>query len=188
MKVIARRIIHLFSSLERLIFLILGDRYSPKFHEFIRFSLVGLFNFLIDVSILNMLSFLSGRSAGTPIIIFNTLSFSTAVTSSYFLNKHWTFNSSSSSGPSLRDERRSLNDHTSALHAKEFIYFILVNIVGLGVNTGIVYAITTFLSPFNGINPHAWLTLAKIAAVPFGMVFNFFGPRNLVFRKQNPAS
>jgi len=84
---------------------------------------------------------------------------------SYFWNKYWTFKD------------------LDKIEAKEFSQFILVTLIGLAINSSIVYGITTLVSPMFGISPELWANLAKVAATGFSLIWNFIGYKFVVFNR-----
>lgn len=63
--------------------------------QFIKYSLVGANNILIDVIILNILSFTTGITHGKILFIFNLIAFSVYSVCGYKLNKKFTFSETS---------------------------------------------------------------------------------------------
>lgn len=143
-----------------------GSIYS---FQFLKFSTVGLLNSAIDFAVLNLLSYLTGIYAGPRIAALNAVAFSVAVLNSYAWNKRWTFR------------------HPGAAHTAEFSKFFFVNVCGAGLNSGIVYAITTFVAPVAGLHPQVWLNVAKIAALPVSTLWNFLGAKHFIFRPLRAA-
>lgn len=129
--------------------------------RFLKFSAVGAINFLIDFSILNLLSFATGINKGIAAAFLGVVSFLIANINSYFLNKKWTF----------RKNSKSSNYKT----------FIAISILGVAINISIIYVFTTFISQlyFSDI---IWLNVSKIIATGFVMFFNYFGYKKFVFR------
>ncbi len=134
--------------------------------EFITFAIIGFINSVVDFSIINILSAITHVFSGPLIILFNVISFSIAVTNSYFLNKRWTF-------------------HQSGGTVGQFFGFILVNIGGVFINTTIVYFFTTFIPPIGAVHPQAWLNIGKIIALPISTFWNFFGMKFFIFQKKS---
>ena len=122
-------------------------------------------NTAIDFAILNSLMWWTGIYSGASIILLNIVSFSIAVFNSYFWNKYWTFKD------------------LDKVEAKEFSQFILVTLIGLAINSSIVYGITTLVSPMFGISPELWANLAKVAATGFSLIWNFIGYKFIVFNR-----
>lgn len=134
--------------------------------QFSRFVAVGLINTAIDFAVLNILSFTTGIHSGTGLIVINSISFLTAVTNSYFMNKYWTFG--------VRD----------GIRTAEASKFLSVSLVGLVINSGIVYGISTFImSPLPQIGPALWENFAKVVATGVSLIWNFIGYKLFVFKK-----
>jgi len=149
-------------------------------NQFGRFLIIGAMNTVIDVVALNLLMWQTGIYKGLGLIPLTAIAFTIAVINSFFWNKFWTFkapakvNSEISSvdpGESIRQTR------------KQFSQFILVTLIGLGINTGIVYGVTTFIPPMFGLNEVLWANLAKAISISISLVWNFTGYRMFVFKK-----
>jgi len=136
----------------------------PLFFQFARFVEVGVLNTLVDIGTLNFLSSITGVTGGLKIIPLNAISFTLAVFNSYFFNKTWTF------------------EIAPKIVQKEFIVFIIVSLIGLSINSAIVFFGTTFLSYFK-ISAGALMNLVKIFATLIVMFWNFFGYKVFVFKK-----
>lgn len=119
------------------------------FVKFIKFGIVGFSGLIIDFG----LTWISKEKLKIQKYIANAIGFSVAATSNYFLNRVWTF--------------RSLNPEI----ALEYSQFILVSLIGLGINTLILWLIVSRLK-FN-------FYLSKVFAVIVVMLWNFFA--NLLF-------
>lgn len=130
-----------------------------------KFVGVGIINTIIDFAILNILMRVTGIYKGKKIIIFNIIAFSVAVTNSYFMNKYWTFSGASQNGTV----------------SKQFIAFLLVSIVGVILNTSIVYSITTLIKPKMGLSDKLWANFAKVVATGLVLSWNFIGYKLFVF-------
>ncbi len=111
--------------------------------QFVKFSIVGLSNTLLDVGVFQLLTMY------TPIyyVIANLISFSFGVLNSYLWNRIWTF--------------KSPNKKIS----KEFTRFVIISMVGLVLNT-------LFLSIFIEIFNYPSLT-GKILATVLVLIWNF---------------
>ena len=131
----------------------------PK--RFIKFSVVGVVNFLIDFSILNLLSFVTGINQGIVAALFSAVSFLIANLNSYFLNRKWTF--------------KATNKNSN------YKTFLAISALGVAVNILIIYIFTTFVSQpyFSDI---IWLNISKMVATGFVMFFNYFGYKKFVFK------
>jgi glycosyltransferase AglD len=135
--------------------------------QFSKFVVVGLVNTAIDFGVLNLLVFLTGIETGIGIAVLNSIAFAAAVTNSYFMNKHWTFG--------VKGE---------AAKTTEVSKFLLISLIGLGINSGIVYGVTNFVTPpFVEIGPVSWINLSKVIATGLSLIWNFSGYKFLVFKR-----
>ena len=89
--------------------------------QFIIFSFIGVLNTVIHY-VLFLLLF---RLFGAPVMVSSALGYLVGMVNSFFLNRHWTFKiSGTDMGP-------------------EFIRFIVVNLVSLGVNLLVLQMLVT---------------------------------------------
>ena len=132
------------------------------FWQFAKFALVGVLNTAIDFGILNLLIAITSITGGLGIIFINATSFSTALVNSYFWNRDWVFAGSKRG---------------------DLVTFIIVTIIGLSINTGIVFFLTTYVSPVLVTTQAQWANLAKILATGISLVWNFAGYKLIVFKK-----
>lgn len=133
------------------------------FWQFSKFVLVGLLNTSIDFGILNLLVAATSITGGLSIIPLNALAFSAAVTNSYFWNRRWVF---------------------AGRHGGNFVLFLIITIIGIGINSAVVFLITTFVSPIGGLDRTLWVNVAKILATGVSLVWNFTGYKLIVFKKK----
>ena len=147
------------------VFYLLARLWRAVFFEIGKFVSVGVLNTLIDFGILNLLSYIFAIHSGPAIALFNAVSFSAAVVNSYFWNKFWTFRVGAS------DEG-----------AKDFVQFVFVSLIGLGLNTGIVYSLTTLVGAPEDVSPALWENIAKAIAIPVNLTWNFLGYKFWVFK------
>lgn len=85
--------------------------------RFLRFSVVGAIGAVVDFGILYLLHII----VGLPIVLANTCSFTTAVLSNFTWNRYWTY-----------------PDSRSKPIRTQLVQFFVVNIIGWGINTGIL--------------------------------------------------
>ncbi len=142
------------------------SRWIPFFAQFGKFAAVGFLSATIDFGILNILSNLTGITAGFIIGGVNVPGFSVAVVNGYLWNKLWVFQD--------RDPEGLFHD---------FPKFLAVTTTGLFLNSGIVILITTYIPPLFLLGGAAWLNVAKVAATAVILVWNFAGYKFVVFRK-----
>lgn len=136
------------------------------YSQFWRYALIGFFNTAIDFAILNVLIKITGITSGNGLIPLNIISFTIAVTNSYFMNKRWSF-----------------ADASQTDGGKKFSLFLIVSIIGAVVNTGIVRFVATNIDPMFGLSPQLWVNVAKAAATGVSLVWNFSGYKLFVFKK-----
>ncbi|MFI5206058.1 MAG: GtrA family protein, partial [Candidatus Paceibacterales bacterium] len=98
----------------------------PVLWQVAKFAQVGVLNTAVDFGILNILIGITQITSGTGIIFMNVTSFSTALINSYFWNKTWVFSETKKS---------------------TFVAFVIVTVIGLSLNTAIVYGLTTYVPP-----------------------------------------
>ncbi len=141
-------------------------RILPFLWQAAKFVLVGSLNTFIDLGILNLLIALTGVAAGSGYIVFKIISFSIAVTNSYFWNKFWTFRATGIIEP-----------------GREFMKFLTVSIGALILNAGTAYVVVNVVGAPGGIDPKLWANVGAICAVAVSFIGNFLGYKFLVFKK-----
>ena len=155
------------------------SRWLPFMAQVGKFAAVGFLNTAIDFGVLNLLSYLSGVTAGFVIGGVNIPGFIVAVSNSYLWNKLWVFKSESGedspaqAGPPVGD--------AGLFH--DFPIFFAVSAIGLLLNSGMVILITTFVSSPFAVGAEAWLNIAKVVATAVSLIWNFLGFKFLVFKK-----
>lgn len=146
------------------------ERLERAAKQFVKFGIVGGINFVIDWGILNLLSWILDIHNGWQVIPLNTVAFLAAVTNSFFFNKYWTF-------------RKQGKDQ----QAQEMGKFFLVSLVGLLLNTGAVFFVTTYVPAPFGLSEVLWLNAAKIVATVLVMAWNFVGYKYWAFSKSQDS-
>lgn len=145
----------------------LGRRLQPFFAELGKFSAVGFLSSSLDFAVLNVVSAVTGVTAGFVIGSINIPGFSLATLNAYFWNKLWVFRAAA--------DRRSL--------LREMPHFFLVTGIGLAINSAVLIILTTYTAPA-ALSPVVWLNLSKVIATCAATFWNFFGYRHLVFRRR----
>lgn len=140
----------------------------PVIFQFAKYATVGFANTAVDFGILNLLMWMTKIYSGKEIFFLNSISFLIAVTHSYAWNKLWTF------------KARGEKDVTI-----QFLRFLAVTLIGLLINGGIVYIITTWISPISGLSAVVWANVAKAIATAISLIWNFIGYKFIVFKKKN---
>jgi putative flippase GtrA len=134
--------------------------HRPKeFERFLKFATVGVIGTIIDFSVLNLLH----KLAGMPVLTANIFSFSLAVLSNFTWNRLWTF-------PESR-ERPLIG---------QLGQFVLVNVVGLGINEAVLYLVLQAIRSFVG-DPWNY-NLAKAFAIVVVLFWNYFINRLWTYR------
>ena len=131
--------------------------FHPLITKFIKFGIVGASGMVVHFGVL----YLFKEVVGLNPFLANTIGFVTAATTNYILNRIWTF----------RSQEKQV--------AVEYLKFILVSVIGLGVNNGTMW-ITGKLLPdwFND-----WrFYLIWVFAVGVTTMWNFFG--NMLKKKK----
>jgi len=122
-----------------------------KFKRFIGYGIVGVINTVVDFAVYSiMLSVI-----GLPPWLSQIIGFSAGTVVSFVLN----------SGVVFKDSERS--------RGAQFLLFVIVNVVSLGITTGLVHLFTSF-----GMNAY----IAKFIVLVFKVFFNYFGYKLFVFR------
>ena len=122
-------------------------------NQILKFGVVGGIAFVIDYGIL----FLLAKVIGLNELISAAISFIISLTFNYFLSTKWVFEAKKQT-------------------PKEVIIFVLLSVVGLGINEVLIYLGTKKL----GID----VMIVKLFATAIVMVYNFIA-RKLIIEKHN---
>lgn len=141
-------------------------------NEKIRYIVAGVFNTILDVSLLNLIVTL----LQLPPVIANTISVSVGITISYFLSHYFVF---------ARKDGISLKKYLMFFCVTGFSAIILQGLIIFGVEHVLAsaWAHSFFLLRDLAANETLGLNAAKIAAVSVSMVWNFLLYKYVVFRK-----
>lgn len=142
------------------------SRRWPVMIQFVKFGIVGGLNSLIYLGVLNLLITASGIAAGLGYTVFVSMAFLVAVTNSYIWNKYWVFKASQSGGGS-----------------GEFVKFVLVNLVGFGVNVGAASFVVNVIGAPTGVSASVWANIGAVSAVFITLFWNFIGMKFIVFKR-----
>ena len=120
--------------------------------QILKFGVVGGIAFLIDYSLLYILT----EYAKIPVLYSSVISFSVSVIFNYILSTKWVFTTK---------EKQTL---------KDFIIFVLLSVIGLGINQLIMYL---------GVDKlNIYYMIVKLFATAVVMVYNFIS-RKLIIEK-----
>jgi putative flippase GtrA len=134
----------------------LYDRWRHLVHELAKFGIVGVINTILDFGLANLLVFglhwspLVGKAGSVAV----------AATSSYFMNRHWTFRHRARTGL-----------------GREYGLFFLLNGVGLLIAEACIWTVHNGLHKSGPI----WFNIAQLAGLVLGMAFRFTTYKRWVF-------
>jgi putative flippase GtrA len=139
----------------------LYQKYKKGFWHFVKFQCVGVVNFAVDYGLFTLLN----GVVGWPVGISNTISYSCGIVNSFLLNRYWTFR--------LKLKFFSL----------DFLKFVLVNVLGWGVNTlTMVILVNGYSLSAKGLGLFENI-VPKLIATVLSFIINFAGSKLLVFRE-----
>jgi putative flippase GtrA len=141
----------------------LYQRWRHLVHELAKFGIVGAINTVLDFSLANVLHLGLHWHA----LAAKTTSVAVAATSSYFMNRHWTFRHRARTG--LR---------------REYSLFFLLNGVGLLIADACIAFTQDVLHRTGPL----WFNLAQVAGLALGMVFRFAAYKRWVFLSHDHAA
>jgi len=127
---------------------------TELFQKFIKFGVVGFTGLFVDFGI----TWFTKEKLKVPKYVANAIGFSSAATTNYFLNRIWTFES------------------TNPEIMLEYGEFLLISLVGLLLNTLILYLVVSKVK----INFY----VAKIFAIGMVTVWNFFANVLITFNPE----
>jgi putative flippase GtrA len=137
----------------------LTGRWRNLIHEVSKFGVIGAFNLVLNYAVFNLLVL---TIFGNGQLKANVAATIVATTSSYFMNRHWTY----------RDRPK------STMH-REYALFFLFNLAGMVIELGVLALAKYGL----GITTLVAFNLAKGFGIGLGMVFRFWTYRTVVFRE-----
>jgi len=132
-------------------------RFEVLVHEIAKFGLVGAFNAVLDIGLFNLLHFGWGVGPLTS----KTLATAVAATSSYFMNRHWSF---------AHRARTSFR--------REYVLFFVLNAVGLLIAL-VVLGFTRYVLGLTG--PLALNVAANGVGIALGTLWRFYAYKRWVF-------
>jgi putative flippase GtrA len=134
----------------------LYQRWRHLVHELAKFGIVGAINTVVDFGLANLLYL----GLGWPAMGAKSTSVAVAATSSFFMNRHWTFRHRARTG--LR---------------REYSLFFLLNLVGLLIANACILVVEQGFGKSGAL----WFNLAQLAGLGLGMVFRFTTYKRWVF-------
>jgi len=80
-----------------------------------------------------------------------------------------------------------LNKNELSKSSTEFGKFVFLTLIGMIINSGILYILTSFVNPFFGLSVVLWANFSKAIATIISLFWNFFSYRTFIFkRSSNP--
>ncbi len=138
--------------------------FNLKIPKFLRFVIIGVINTVIDLGALNLLILSFGLQEPFLFSIYKAVSFSLAIINSYWMNKKFTF-------------------EFTAQKATTFPMFVLVSLVGLGVNVGgASVAFYLLEKSFTALGGHALATISGVTGSILGLAVNYLSYKHIVFK------
>ncbi len=139
------------------------DRFQVLIHEVAKFGVVGVFNAVLDIALFNYLHFSVGIGPLTAKAISTTI----AATSSYFMNRHWSFAHRARSG--LR---------------REYALFVVLSGVGLLI-VEVCLAVTRYGLGLKSV--FALNVAANGVGMVLGTLWRFYAFKRWVFLPAEPG-
>lgn len=134
------------------------DAFRVLADELAKFGIVGAFNYALDVGVFNVL--VLGPLEHKPLAA-KAISTVIAATSSYFMNRHWTFRHRADSGV-----------------AREYALFSVLNALGLAISVGCL-AFSEYVLGAQSLL--ARNISGNVVGVALAMIFRFWSYRRWVF-------
>ncbi len=134
----------------------LREKYDVVAREAAKFGAVGAINTVLDFAVLNLLVF----GLGVAPLRSKVVSTVVAATSSYLMNRHWTFR---------HRERQNMS--------REYLLFFGLNAVGLGISLSVL-GITRYGLGYDGALA---INAANVVGLGLGTLFRFWSYRRFVW-------
>ncbi len=144
----------------------LYERFRGLLHELAKFGIVGALNYVLDVGLFNVLV-TSGGLHDKPLTA-KTISTVIAATSSYFMNRHWTWRNKARRGV-----------------LREYGTFIVLSAIALLITLGCLAFGEYVLGQDSLLARNIW---GNIVGVGLAMVFRFWSFKRWVFLAPEPQS
>ncbi|MBX4267286.1 GtrA family protein [Clostridium estertheticum] len=140
--------------------------------QFIKYSIIGAFNTVIDIAVLNILSYTTGITRGKFLFLFNFIAFLIYSICGYYLNKKFTFKENSA--------KNAYFQYASV----QFVSMILNSfiLVHLTHRNPLIHLLHHHRSMAH-LN-HLWLNISMLIGCTILGVFGFFINKFFVFNKK----
>lgn len=138
----------------------MGDIMKKLLEQIIKFGIVGIIAFVIDYAVLFVLvEFFHMDSIAAA-----TISFTVSVIFNYLASMKYVF-------VGRKDQSR----------RQQFIIFVVLSVIGLGINDGIMWLLNQFLE---SMMPNYYYMFSKIVATAVVMVWNFISRKIFLEEKK----
>lgn len=134
--------------------------------RFSKFTLVGFFNFAVDIGVLNLFLWLAPTREPYLLAIYNGVALVAANANSYVWNALWTFRGRAERGPRQR------------------VLFVAQALFGVAVGSGVFWALIRVLLAGTDLPAYAAGNVAKVASVVVASTISFFLMRYIVFSRK----
>ncbi|MBI5469891.1 GtrA family protein [Candidatus Kaiserbacteria bacterium] len=132
--------------------------------QFMRYTIVGAFNFLVNAALFNLFLFSSGITEGPSVTLFAIVTFAIVATQSFFLNMYWTF-----------------HDAPQQERTRQYMRFIAITGTTALVNVSIIHFLVTIVGAPANISPTLWANIALLCTIVISVLGNFVGYKLFVF-------
>jgi putative flippase GtrA len=144
---------------------LIGKKFEVIF-QIVKYLFSGALATVSDLTLLNFLVSLTGKTTGIHFSLFKSISFIFATLIKFFVSKFWTFEK-------FEKEKTLL----------ETIQFFGVTLIGLVINVGVASVLVNYVSSPQGISEKLWVNIASIIAAFSSFAWNFIGYKFIVFKK-----
>ncbi|WP_310889531.1 GtrA family protein [Clostridium estertheticum] len=148
------------------------NKMNQSLAQFIKYSVIGAFNTVIDIAVLNILSYITGITRGKFLFLFNFIAFLIYSICGYYLNKKFTFKENSA--------KNAYFQYASV----QFVSMILNSfiLVHLTHRNPLIHLLHHHRSMAH-LN-HLWLNISMLIGCTILGVFGFFINKFFVFNKK----
>lgn len=136
-------------------------------HELARYILIGVFNTILNVAVVDSLIIATGITTGVFITLFSTIAYTITLMQSFFWNRYWIFRTK----PIHREH------HAFAIFASIIISSTLISI-------GFIHIMVNVIGAPAFISQIVWANIAIASTIPISFITNFLGTKILVFGSQ----
>lgn len=138
-------------------------------HDSVRYILVGIFNTVLNASIVNLCVLLTGIARGHEIFFFSLAAYAVTIAQAFVWNKYWVFD---------------------AAHRKSTLEtygrFLFVTVGTALVSAGVTTILVSVIGAPAHIPERLWVNIAIALVIPLSFASNYLGNKYLVFKTPSP--